>query len=68
MFYAKDGLSFERAADGTVGIYHQAINGGAGVKIANLDPDTWASVVASMSAAGETGETFQTASAFHMGA
>ena len=63
MYHAKDGLSFERMGDGSVFVTYP---GDAHEGEVTLDADTWASVVAAMSARGETGETFRPAQAFHM--
>lgn len=58
MFHAKDGWYFGRAEDGWVHIVspHDEVR---------LDPDTWASAIASVSAQGDTAEAFQEARDFH---
>ena len=64
MYHAKDWLSFERMGDGSVFVTYP---GDAHEGEVTLDADTWASVVAAMSAGSETGETFRRAWALHMG-
>jgi len=68
-FHAKDGLCFERQDDGYVRVRKFAHRGDlAGVAEfdVTLEPNTWASLIAEMSARGEhTSEDFQRALAFH---
>lgn len=69
MYHAKDGLSFEPRSDGSVAITARLVEANMKTTFLHfpLDADTWASIVAAMSSAGETGETFRRARAFHMG-
>ena len=55
MFYAKDSLAFKRLSDGGVKVVLRHFSDTVTI---TLDCDTWASVVASMSAAGETHSSF----------
>lgn len=71
-FHANDGLTFQKLADGQVVIKicvppHFRPSGGFDVLQNMIDPDTWCSIVAAMSAGGETGETWRKARAIHMG-
>lgn len=52
------GASFQRAPDGSVRIAQGSIT-------TEIPPGIWASVQASMSARGETADTFQEALTFH---
>jgi hypothetical protein len=72
-YHARDGLHFERRKDGsvavTIEVSGQDANGRAFSwprEYVLLDADTWASAVASVSAAGENRETFDAAVALHM--
>jgi hypothetical protein len=58
-FHVRDGLYFERT--GSNGVRITWPNGEEMI----LDDFSWASVITSVSAAGETGETFQAALRFH---
>lgn len=63
-FHAQDGWYFERQPDGSVKIsaaVHRCI------ETTVIGPDTWASIVASVSAAGETSTRWQQAREFHNG-
>ena len=62
MFHAKEGWYFGRLEDGSVRI----ITPDPAVTV-KLDPDLWASAVASVSAQGDTAEAFQKASELHKG-
>lgn len=64
-FHWKDNWYFERRENGGVRIYHLDERGIADEDI-EIDADSWASIVASVSASGETGETFREARDFHM--
>ncbi len=67
MFHVKDGLYFDRLADGSVQIQKKT-DGKEGAKVVmdlEIDPDSWASVVASVCAIGEDGNTFRQASNLH---
>lgn len=79
MFHARDNLFFQRYQDGSVRILKLTLNATmtfndvAQAKIPahlieldmTLDKNAWASIAASMSARGETGDTFYAALAFH---
>jgi hypothetical protein len=64
-FHARDGWYFRREDDGSVRILAPDSLGPGAQQAIVLDASTWASVVASVSAAGETGETYRTALLFH---
>lgn len=68
-FHAHDGWYFRRIANGNVIIeVAESAHGDAPLQVAVvLDPDTWASVVASVATEGETSSTFHAAQALHMG-
>ncbi len=57
-FHLRDGWRFSREPDGSVHI--QAPTGAT-----TIDPDTWASIAAAVSARGETGDTWRMARTFH---
>lgn len=63
-FHARDGWYFERQPDGSVKI-------SAAVQRCTeelvIDPDTWASIVASVSALPETSARWQAAREYHAG-
>ena len=59
-FHAREEWFFKRLPDGSVRVTAAAAN----VRVV-LDPNTWASAVASVSAQGETGERYRAALAFH---
>jgi len=63
-FHWKDGWYFERILNGQVRIYHLDGFGLMDRGIA-IDADSWASIVASVSARGDTAEAFQEAREFH---
>lgn len=69
-FHWKDGWYFERLANGSVRIYHEEkyVDPDSGVReydvCLDIDSDSWASILASVSARGETGETFREAVEF----
>lgn len=76
MFHANNGLYFERHADGSVTVSHWlrgAANAGRAdqqpVNVLdrewNLTASEWASVIATVSARGESGETHTEALLFH---
>lgn len=70
-FHWKDGWYFERLKDGSVRIYHEDLAAKGEGEFAeydtciDIDPDSWASITASVSTRGETGETFREAQEFH---
>jgi hypothetical protein len=61
-FHARDGWYFKRNDGGTVTIWA----GDDGPEIV-LEPTTWASIVASVAAGGETTTSYRHALAFHQG-
>jgi len=63
-FHYKDNWFFERIKDGAVRIYHLDNSGLMDRGIA-IDAASWASIIASVSARGETAETFGEAQDFH---
>jgi len=65
VFHAKDGWWFERIDKGRVRV--QIIPPGYTIPylVVELDADTWASVVAAVSARGETGEVWKEALELH---
>ena len=70
-YHYRDGWYFERVpdTDGVVRIYH--IEPGKKPEIADedfeIDPDSWASIVASVSEDGETADTHTAAISLHFG-
>ena len=64
-FHAKNGLFFERDAEGNV-IVRKVTSGSVIFKV-TLDPASWASVIASVSAKGDAADNCQIARGFHMG-
>lgn len=67
-FHAHSGLFFRRDENGMVHVT-DCPPGSTALQCRTivLDPDTWASAVASVSARGETGDTFTKARRFHDG-
>ena len=61
-FHARDGWHFKRNEGGTVTIW-----AGDDGPEAVFEANTWASIVASVAASGETGATYRQALAFHEG-
>lgn len=64
-FHSKDGLFFERDTDGNV-----IVRKAEGTRVTTkttLDPGTWASVIAFVSANGDNASNFQIAKSFHKG-
>lgn len=68
-FHAHDGWYFRRNTDDsvTIEIAESAHVDAPLVDAAAFDADTWASIVASVSAHGESSGTFHAAQALHMG-
>lgn len=64
-FHARDGWFFRREDGGSVRIMAPDSLGPGAHQVVKLDPSTWASVVALVSAAGESGDTYRQALAFH---
>lgn len=60
-FHAKEGWCFQRLDNGWV---RMTFSGTLNAQV-DFDPNIWASIIASMSARGETRETFDAALAFH---
>lgn len=60
-FYTPNGWAFGRLTDGSVAVTTKD-------DYVIFDPDTWASIVASVSARGESAHTFWTATRFHAAA
>lgn len=61
-FHARDGWYFKRGDGGTVTIWA----GDEDLEL-TVDPDTWASIVAAVSAAGGAGSAYRMALALHQG-
>lgn len=66
-FHVKNGLCFERLSDGAVRIFKQESHILEVVWEERIDADSWASVVASVSAYGENSASFQAAEMLHQG-
>lgn len=68
-FHSKDGWFFQRTPAGEVIIsyYDQTLPKRPLVSQIKLEPELWASCVASVSKAGETTETYEQAVKFHQG-
>ena len=65
-FHSKYGLYFRREPDGTVLVMYEPFNDARNpIMMVALDPNTWASAVASMTARGENADTFAAALRFH---
>lgn len=66
-FHAHGGWYFRREDDGSVTIeVAESAHVDAPLKVAlTVDPDTWASIVASVSGSGETGDTWRAARTLH---
>lgn len=62
-FHARDGWYFERVDDVRPGLVAITHPGGE----ISFDADTWASIVASVSAVGENAESFKAAETLHAG-
>jgi hypothetical protein len=62
-FHAHSGWYFRRNPDGSVTVHADDSCGEP--RDVTFDPGTWASAVASVSYAGETGETYRAALSFH---
>ncbi len=62
-YHARDGLFFERLADGSVRVTVR--DGDVQRFAAVLPPETWASVLAQVSARGETYDTWNEARQYH---
>lgn len=69
-FHWRDGMYFQRQPDGTVSIAKTVTPSADESGLAwcfDVPAAEWASIVASVSAVGETGETYRAAEAFHRG-
>lgn len=64
-FHASNNWFFRREDDGSVRILAPDSLGPGAHQVVTLDASTWASVVASVSGAGETAATFEAARSFH---
>lgn len=70
-FHWKDNWYFMRLENGGVRIFHEEnyVDQDTGIRESDvcldIDPDSWASIMTSVSARGETGETFREAQEFH---
>ena len=70
-FHWKDNWFFERRPDGSVRIYHEDLEADQEDEMVehdvclDIDADSWCSIMASVSAQGETAESFQEARNFH---
>ena len=70
-FHFRDRWYFERLNNGAVRIYHEDkfVDPDSGTReydvCLDIDPDSWASIIASVSARGETAETWLEAKGFH---
>jgi hypothetical protein len=67
-YHARDGWYFRREDDGSVHIAAPDSMGPGASQVVTLDANAWASVVASVSRSGESGDTFAAARHFHDGA
>lgn len=65
-FHWKDGWYFQRMADAGVQVTHHQFGSHEVVEM-EIPPREWASIVAAVSAAGETTERFDTALNYHYG-
>lgn len=65
-FHAHSGWYFRREPEGSVRILAPDSLGPGAHQVVTLDASTWASVAASVSAPGESGETYRAALAAHM--
>jgi hypothetical protein len=67
MFHVKNGLWFERTENGSVHLVKKADarDNAPVMEDIVIDDSSWASIVATVSAQGETGETYREALAFH---
>lgn len=73
-FHWRNGIYFDRKADGSVEIYQEREDVSTKtstrldkVPFATVPPAEWASIVASVSKDGENGDTFREAHKFHTG-
>lgn len=66
-FHASGGWYFRREPDGSVRLMAPDSLGPGAHQLVTLDANTWASAVASVSAGGETAESFRAAEALHAG-
>lgn len=65
MFHLNSGIHFERCEDGSVRIVRQLLVDDPVEVLAVAEPMAWASVVASVSRAGETHATWRAALTMH---
>lgn len=66
-FHWRDGLTFERMPDGAVKIIKRERSGDVEIPTFEvvIDPDSWASIVASVSMGGEVNGRFHESRRFH---
>ena len=65
MFHWKDGVTFERQDDGRVDMFVPEFPNGAAGKKYHIPAAEWASIIAAVSADGETAKQYQNALVFH---
>ncbi len=65
MYHFKDNVYFDRLEDGSVRIIQRHPTLTTPMIDINVDPDSWASIVASVSKGGETGDRVQAARELH---
>ena len=63
MFHWKDGWYFGKTVGGDVTIENKSL----GISRMLIDPDSWCSIIASVSKTGDTAENFAQAQEFHKG-
>jgi hypothetical protein len=68
-FHSKDGWWWDRLENGDVGVTITGLTSNPEVIDAQIvfNPDTWASIVSSVSASGDNAETWGAARRFHNG-
>jgi hypothetical protein len=66
-FHALNGWYFERMENGDVHLTREAPGAGSCNEDQVIPSDTWCSIIAHVSALGETAETFSSARIFHSG-
>jgi hypothetical protein len=66
-YHAHDGWEFQRLPDGSVRLTKEPAAGEYAGQMVTFSVEEWASIVASVSVAGETAETWRAAERAHMG-
>lgn len=66
-FHWKDGIHFERTKDASVRVTRGRGFDDDGEELFTIDPNSWASIMAHVSALGGTSENYAAAQALHMG-